>query len=187
MTATIGTLPRDQALGFLGLFVLPAMGQATLLAVVPLVALRLLGSARAVTVLYVCVGVLTIFGRFSIPLLTRLLRRRYVFTLGTGVMMVASAMFSLDHVVALALGLVLSSFAIACIETTTQLYMLDNVPRGALRHFEPIRIFASAGPWTLGPWLGVHLQGHVAPAAPFAVTALAALSVLGLFWALRPA
>ena len=187
MTATIGTLPRNQALGFLGLFVIPAMGQAILLAVVPLVALRLLGSARAVTVLYVCVGVLTVFGRFSIPLLTRLLRRRYVFTLGGCVQMLASLLFSLDSVPALACGLVLSSFAIACIEVTCQLYLLDNVPRTALRHFEPIRIFASAGPWTLGPWLGVYLQSHVAPAAPFGVTAMAAVAGLCLFWALRPA
>ena len=79
----------------------------------------------------------------------------------------------------------LSTFAFACIEITSQLYLLDRVPRHALKHFEPIRIFASAGPWTVGPWFGVYLQHTLAFAAPFGIAAGAALILLILFWSLR--
>jgi ACDE family multidrug resistance protein len=183
--ATIATLPRRQALAFLSLFFVPGVAQAILLTVVPLEALRLLGSARTVTLLYVGTGLVAVAGRFTIPYLVRLIRRRFVFSLGTFSLAVSSILLTFNRVPALAAGLVLSTFAFACVEITSQLYLLDHVPRHALKHFEPMRIFASAGPWTLGPWFGVYLQEHVAFAAPFAIAAGAALALLILFWSLR--
>jgi MFS transporter, ACDE family, multidrug resistance protein len=182
---TIGSLPRRQALTFLSLFFCPSVGQAILLTVVPLEALGLLGTARGVTLLYVATGLIAVAGRFSIPLLVGLIRRRFVFTLGTLSLALSGALLATDRLPGLAVGLVLSTFGFACIEITSQLYLLDHVARAALRHFEPVRIFAIAGPWTLGPWLGVYLQQRVGFAAPFAVTSGAALGVLALFWWLR--
>ncbi len=183
--ATIATLPRRQALAFLSLFFIPAMAQAILLTVVPLEALSLLGSAQSVTLVYVGAGLIAVVGRFSIPLLIQLIRRRFVLTLGTAALACSSLLMATNRLPALAVGLALSTFAFACIEITSQLYLLDHVPRNALRHFEPLRIFASAGPWTLGPWLGVYLQRNVGFAAPFAISGGAALALLTLFWSLR--
>ena len=182
---TIATLPRREALAFLSLFFVPGVGQAILLTVVPLEALNLLGDARAVTLLYVGTGLVAVAGRFSIPYLVRLIRRRFVFTLGTLSLAVSSILMAFNQVPALAVGLVISTFAFACIEITSQLYLLDHVPRRALRHFEPVRIFASAGPWTLGPWFGVYLQHELSFVAPFSVAAIAAGVLLILFWSLR--
>jgi MFS family permease len=153
--------------------------------VVPLEALHLLGTARAVTLLYVGAGLVTVVGRFSIPYLVRLIQKRFVFTLGTLSLAASSYLLGCDQLPALAAGLVLSAFAFACIEIISQLYLLDHIPRQALKHFEPIRIFASAGPWTLGPWLGVYLQRSLAFAAPFAIGAIAAVTLLVLFWTVR--
>ena len=108
-----------------------------------------------------------------------------MFTLGTLSLAASSILLAFNQVPALAAGLVLSTFAFACIEITSQLYLLDHVPRQALKHFEPIRIFAIAGPWTVGPWLGVYLQRNVAFVTPFAIAAGAALILLILFWSLR--
>jgi MFS family permease len=183
--ATIGALPYRKAMAFLSLFFVPAVAQAILLTVVPLEALHLLGDAQAVTLLYVAVGLVAVAGRFSIPFLVRLIQRRHVFSLGTVTLAASAALMAADRLPALAAGLALSIFATACIEVTSQLYLLDNVSRHELRHFEPMRIFASAGPWTLGPWLGVYLQRSVGFAAPFAITMVAAAAVLALFWWLR--
>jgi MFS family permease len=183
--ATIATLPRRQAGAFLSLFFVPGVAQAILLTVIPLEALNLLGTARMVTLVYVATGLVTVVGRFSIPLLVRLIQRRFVFTLGTLSLIASSALFAFDRVPTLAAALILSTFAFACIEITSQLYLLDHVSRQALKHFEPMRIFVSAGPWTLGPWFGVYLQRSVGFAAPFAIAAAAALTVLALFWWLR--
>src|SRR5215469_7635960 len=183
--ATIATLPRRQATSFLALFFVPGVAQAILLTVVPLEAFNLLGNARTVTLVYVATGLVTVAGRFSIPFLVRLIRRRFVFTLGTLSLIASSTLLAFDRVPAFAAGLILSTFAFACMEITSQLYLLDHVPRQALKHFEPMRIFVSAGPWTLGPWFGVYLQRTVAFAAPFAVAGAAAVILLILFWSLR--
>lgn len=182
---TIGALPRREALAFLSLFFVPAIAQAILLTVVPLQALYLLGSARAVTLLYVGAGLVTVVGRFSIPYLVSFSGRRFVFSLGAVSLSASSIMLALDQVPALASGLVLSAFAFACIEVASHLYLLDGVSRQALKHFEPVRIFASAGPWTLGPWFGVYLQQEVDFVAPYAVAAGAAAFLLILFWWLQ--
>jgi hypothetical protein len=185
LPATIATLPRHQALAFLSLFFVPGVAQAILLTVVPLEALGLLGNARAATLLYVVTGLVAVIGRFSIPYLVALVRRRFVITIGTIALATSSSLLALNELRLLAVSLVLSTFAFACIEITSQLYPLDHVPRHSLKHFEPIRIFASAGPWTVGPWLGVYLQRAVGFAAPFAVAACAGTILLVLFWSLR--
>jgi MFS family permease len=184
-TGSISTLPRRKAAAFLSLFFVPAVAQGILLTVVPLAALHLVGNVRAVTLLYVAAGLVAVVGRFCIPFLVRLIKRRFVFTLGGLSLAFSAALMAVNWLPALAVGLVLSTFAIACIEITSQLYLLDHVSRQELRHFEPMRIFASAGPWTLGPWLGVYLQRTVGFAAPFAITVVASAAVLALFWSLR--
>ena len=60
------------------------------------------------------------------------IRRRFVFTLGTLLLALSSALMALEHVPSLALGLVFSTFGFACVEVTSQLYLLDHVPRQAL-------------------------------------------------------
>ena len=177
--------PRGRMAPFLGVFVLPGIAQSILLTVVPLEALRLLGTARAVTLLYAVAGLAAVVGRFRIPVLVQLIQRRSVFSLGASQLAISAVLLASGSPAAFALGLALSSFAFACIEVTSNLYLLDHIPRHALRHFEPTRIFACAGPWTLGPWLGVYLQQSIAFAAPFAVAALAATVLLLFFWWLR--
>jgi MFS transporter, ACDE family, multidrug resistance protein len=179
------TLPRRHLVAFLSLFALPSAAQAILLTVVPLEALRLLGSARAVTFLYLATGLAGVVGRFSIPLLVRLLQRRFVFSLGTILLAGGAGFLAAGRLPALTCGMALSTFAFACIEITSNLYLLDHVPRHALRRFEPTRILASAGPWTLGPWLGVYLQHASGFAVPFVLAAIAAIALLALFWWLR--
>ncbi|HLB96816.1 MAG TPA: MFS transporter [Acetobacteraceae bacterium] len=183
--ATIGGLPRRKAMAFLSLFFVPAVAQAILLTVVPLEALQLVGDARAVTLLYVSAGLVAVAGRFSIPFLVRLLTRRFVFSLGALSMALSAALMAAGWLPAFAVGLPLSILAFGCVEITSQLYLMDNVARHELRRFEPVRIFASAGPWTLGPWLGVYLQRSVGFAAPFAITMAASVTVVALFWWLR--
>ncbi len=183
--AVVDGTPRRRTAIFLGLFMVPGVAQSVLLTVVPLEALRLLGTARAVTLLYIAAGLAAVIGRLSIPLLVQSIQRRFVFSLGASLLVVSAALLASGGLAAFACGLALSSFAFACIEVTSNLYLLDHIPRHALRHFEPARIFACAGPWTLGPWLGVYLQSRVTFAAPFAVAAVAAMALLVLFWWLR--
>ena len=54
--AVAGAASRRTIAIFLSLFIVPGVAQSVLLTVVPLEALRLLGTARAVTLLYIAAG-----------------------------------------------------------------------------------------------------------------------------------
>ncbi len=181
---TIAGLPARQGAAFLSLFFFPSVAQAVLLTVLPLGALHLLGTAQAVTLLYAMTGIAAVAGRFSIPFLVRQLGRRRVFAVGALALAASGVLFAIDILPAFAAGLILNAVGIACLDITSQLYLLDNVPRQALRHFEPTRIFAAAAPWTFGPWFGVHLQENFAFSAPFAVVIITAAALLILFRAI---
>jgi MFS family permease len=89
-----------------------------------------------------------------------------VFTLGTASLAMSRALFAMDWLPVFAVGIVLTGFATACVDVTSQLYLLDHASRQALRHFEPTRIFSSAAPWPFGPWLGVYLQENASSLPP---------------------
>ena len=167
------------------LFLLVSVPQTILLTVVPLEAHALLGTAGLVAVLYFGIGAFGLAGRLAIPSLTHRFRRRWVFTLGGVSLTLASALYALGTVPTLILGLAASVFAYACLEITLNLYVLDHISRRQLNRFEPIRIFVTAGPWTLGPWLGVYLRHAVAGWLPFAVAAIAGILLIAAFWLLR--
>jgi ACDE family multidrug resistance protein len=175
---------RD-TLMFAVLFLLLAVPQTILLTVVPLLAHQLLGDAGLVSILYFVVGLFGLGARLTIPLLTHLFRRRWVFTLGAACLLLAAGLYAMQAVPMLVLGLGCTVFGYACLEVTLNLYVLDHVSRRQLGRFEPIRIFVAAGPWTIGPWLGVYLQERVAWWLPFAVAASAALLLVAAFWLLR--
>ncbi len=170
---------------FAVLFLLVAVPQTILLTVVPLQALLLLGGAGKVSILYFAIGAFGLASRLAIPSLTHLFRRRWVFTLGAACLVLACGLYATYTISALVIALACTVFAYACLEIVLHLYVLDHVSRRQLGRFEPIRIFVAAGPWTIGPWLGVYLQQRVVWWLPFAVAAASAILLIGAFWLLR--
>ena len=156
-----------------------------LITVLPLQALNLLGDAQKVSMLYLGVSLIGACISLSIPVLVHHLRRRWVFSLGALATAVAALLFSLQSFPAFLAGMVVQIFAIASIEITLNLFMMDHVPRHELNRFEPMRIFFAGGAFVAGPWLGVFLQQRLGHGVPFALTALGALAVFGYFWYLR--
>jgi ACDE family multidrug resistance protein len=141
------------------------------LTVLPVESLRVMGSPAIVSLVYVGVGLAGFLGRLGIPLLTRVLRRRGVLSLGLAVLSLSMLLLWTETRAGLVFGLMLNVFAIACFESVMTLHVLDYIPRHELGRFEANRIFFSALPWTIGPWLGIYLQLNVAHWAPYAISA----------------
>jgi len=176
-------LPRPRT--FVALFTLAVIPRTLLISVLPLEALRYLGGAQQVSMLYLGVSLVGVWVSLSIPILVHHLRRRWVFSLGALATVTAAFLFSLQVFPAFLIGMVLQIFAIASIEITLNLFLMDHVPRNELNRFEPLRVFFAGGAFVLGPWLGVFLQTRLDHAAPFALTGLGALTVFAYFWYLR--
>lgn len=170
---------------FAVLFALSGFARASLVAVLPLLALAELGTPQRVSVFYFAMSALGLALSMAVPWLARTIRRRGVFTLGALLMLAALALFATRTAAGLLAGMAAYVFAAGAIEITLSLYVLDHIPRKELTRFEPLRVFVAAGAWTLGPWLGVFLQTAAAPWAPFAMSGASAAALLGYFWLLR--
>jgi MFS family permease len=181
----VAGVARPGGPAFAILFTFSGFTRAMLTAVLPLLALSQLGSPQRVSVFYFAMSAVGLAMSMSVPWLARAVKRRGVLSIGALLMIAAVALFSTGRLAGLIAGMTAYVFAAASIEISLSLYVLDHIPRRELSRFEPLRVFAAAGAWTLGPWLGVFLQGAVAPWAPFAVSGASAAALLAYFWRLR--
>jgi MFS family permease len=167
------------------LFAIESFARATLVTVIPLQAYAALQSSRAVSLMFTCVGIAGLVGSLFIPFLIRLIPRRWVYTLGALGLVVAAALFALDSPGGLLAGLVVRVLAVACLNITLSLYIMDIIRRGDFVRSEPFRLAVSGIAWTLCPSLGVYLYGQFGAIAADGLSAAAALLLLAAFWAIR--
>jgi predicted MFS family arabinose efflux permease len=167
------------------LFAIESFARAILATVIPLQAYAVLESSRAVSLMFTCVGIAGLTGSLFIPFLIRLIPRRWVYTLGALGLVLAAALFALDGPGGLLAGLVVRVLAVACLNITLNLYIMDTIRRGDFVRAEPFRLAVSGAAWTLCPSLGVYLYTQFGALAADGLSAAAALLLLGAFWTIR--
>ena len=180
-----GAIEGTNVNAFVALFTLEAVCRALPMALVPLLAKRIMGDAQSVSLAYFIVGCVALLSCLLIPGLTRLIRRRGVMTLGGLLYVAAALLYLVNEPWALIAGLSAQMVAAACLENSLSLYVLDHVPRQELGHFEPKRMLMAGAVFIVGPWLGVELMGWFGSATPFVLMAVSAAVLLATFWAMR--
>jgi len=181
----LGTASKPRAATFAGLFMLAAACRAVLITVVPLEGFALLGDAQRLSLFYFGISLIGLTGSLGVPWLVYKIRRRAVLSLGACCLGVGALLIAGHSLPSLIVGLAIHVIGMTAVDISLNLYLMDHIPRKELGRFEPLRLFFQAGPWALGPWLGVYLQSELAPWAPFAVSASAAVLLLTMFWYLR--
>jgi MFS family permease len=177
--------PRDGAVVFAIMFTLESVARATLATVITLQALALLGDARSVSLLFSTVGLSGLAASFAIPALVHYLTRRWVYTLGVGLIVGASLLLATLTVPGQMAGMLMRVFGTACLSVTTSLYIMQFINKHDLTRSEPLRLLFSASAWTVGPALGVYLYQRFGPDAAYGLSIAAALALLAFFWAMR--
>jgi MFS family permease len=162
------------------LFILSGFAQTIILTVLPVEAFRLLGDARDVSVVYFAAGSVGFLARLAIPSLGRLLDRHRVLMVGAAASCLSGVLLATETLGGLAVGLFINMFAFACFEIVLNLYVLDQIARNELGRFEAKRIFFASAPWTLGPWLGIYLQVHLASWLPFALSGATSIALIAV-------
>jgi len=173
------------AVVFALLFALDSFARALLATVVPLLALRVLGNARDVSLLFSVVGWVGVALSLFIPAIVRRYRPRWVYTLGAGLLVLAPFLLALDSLLGLASGMLARVFAAACLLNALNLYIMAYIRKRDLARSEPLRTFFSAFAWTAGPFLGVWLYHEVSPWATYLLSAGCAALLIAYFWRLR--
>lgn len=152
-------------------------------AIIPIQALRLLGDAQAVSILFFAVSIVGVAGAFVVPSIAHNLGRRSIFVVGGTCVVASSILLSLDDTIPLIAGIAFRTFGFLSLDVAFEIAIMERIPRRDLARFEPARIFFMGIAFLVGPWLGVWLSLRVGLWTPFAL--LAILTVLVCVLTLR--
>ncbi|MCI0430163.1 MAG: MFS transporter [Rhodospirillales bacterium] len=167
------------------LYSMEALARSLMATVIPLQAYALLADPAEVSALFAAVGLCGMAASFAIPALIRLTRRRHVYRLGGAALILAALLIASATVLGQAAGMLARVFGVACLNVTFNLYLTDLVGRRELVRAEPLRLAFSAAAWTIGPFLGVWMQGRWGIGSAAAGSAACALAMLVYFTHLR--
>jgi MFS family permease len=176
---------RRGALAFATLFALESLARALAATVISVQAYELLQDNQKVSVLFTLVGLGGLSASLAIPLLIRLTARRWIYTGGALLLILAGGLLATHTLAGQAGGMFLRVIGTACLNITLSLYILDHIKKQDLVRSEPLRLALSTASWTIGPYLGVYLYGEYGVWSPFLLSSLAAALVLAVFWYLR--
>ena len=169
--------------GFALLAGIEAAARGILLSVFPLAMYRALGDAGLVSELYFLVGIVSLVSGLMVPLLTRAVPRRWVFSLGTGLYLLGAAFGCIGGLL-VPVALLCNSIATATVFVCFNAYVLDTVGKAELGRLESLRLLYGGIGWTLGPVLGVWLLNWW-PVTPFVISGVVAAVMLVSFWRMR--
>lgn len=172
--------PTPSVRGFGLLAGFEAIARGILISVMPLEIYRALGAAARVSEIYFLVGLLSLGTGLMVPYVTRFVPRRWVYVGGCAIFAAGAGLGTIGGAVAMVAALAMVTAATVTIFVCFNAYVLDHIAKADLGRCETSRMFFGAFGWTLGPWLGVALLDIWRP-LPFAIAALAALTMMGVF------
>ncbi|MCP3987342.1 MAG: MFS transporter, partial [bacterium] len=138
-------------------------------ALIPVEALRHLGDAQKVSVLYFAWGLTGILAAMLVPIIVYRLGRRKVFIIGVVSVLSGTVMLALQTLPLLVAGSALRILGFLCVEIVLEIIVMERIPRRRLARFEAVRMFALGCGLILGPWLGAAMASRLVFWSPFAL------------------
>ena len=163
---------------------LDAAVRAMVISVMPLAVYDALGNAGSVSRAYFIAGIVSLVWGLMVPWATRHLPRRWMYSVGVLLYLVAMALAAVGGKIAMPLALMAMAMATATVFVCFNSYVLDYVPRAELGRSQTTNMLFAGAPWAIGPMLGVWLRQIWQP-LPFVVVICLALALLTTFWMLQ--
>lgn len=167
------------------LFAGESLLRALNVSVIPIQAYELLGSSQRVSIVATVVSFLVLITTLSLPFVLRGVRRRWVYTLGIVLVMLAALVFAANFVAGQVVATFLRNAGASILNITLSLYIMDNISKTELTKSEPVRMAISTVSWVVGPALGTWLYVHYGAVAPQIAVVIAGLVLMAGFWAVR--
>jgi hypothetical protein len=142
--------------------------------VLPVAALAVLGDARNVSLAFTLAVCFVMAISQAIPPLLRRFGAHNVYLVAAVLMLGVPLGLSLESGAGAVAAIVLRSLSAACAMNALHLMIMAHIDRRALARMEPLRVFASAGAWCIGPLIGVKLYELVSPLAAYLAAAAGA-------------
>jgi ACDE family multidrug resistance protein len=163
---------------------LEAAARGILISVFPLVMYAAFKDAKQVSALYFYVGLVSLTAGLLVPFVTRIIPRRWTYTIGALLFVLGSGLAILGTPAAVFVALLFNTVAVVTVFICTNAYVLDHIGKKDLGQAETLRLFYSSLGWMIGPAGGVWLMQRW-PAAPFLVAMVSAAAMLAMFWWMR--
>ncbi|MDO8883418.1 MAG: MFS transporter [Pseudotabrizicola sp.] len=176
--------PAPKVQSFALLSGLEAAVRGTLVSAMPLAVYDALGSAEATSSAYFVAGIVSLIWGLMVPWATRHIPRRWMYTLGCGLYLIGMSIAIVGTGWLMPVALTCLAMATATTFVCLNAYILDYIDRQNLGRSQSMQMVFAAGPWAIGPLLGVWLRSIWAP-LPFVVAGACAILLLTVFWVLR--
>lgn len=176
---------RPGAREFAILSAVEAFSRAVIAGVIPLEAYLLLKEAQTISLAYAGVGIVAFATSFMVPLALTVIRRKWIFSVGTLCMVAAPLLMLLSQALPFVTALQVRSLAVVCVNVSLNLYILDYIKRKDFVASEPLRLAFLGISWFIGPALGIFLYSRFGLLPVCLLSAGFALAALGYFWYLR--
>lgn len=177
--------PAPGPTGFAVLAGIEASLRGTLVSVWPLVMYQALGEdAGRVSLVYFSAGIASLSWGLMVPWLNRRVPRRWLYTLGASLYVVAGLLAIRGGGLATPVAMVLANCATVTVFICTNAYIMDFIARQELGRVETQKLLYSGLSWAIGPMAGVFLWKWW-PALPFLMAILFAATLTATFWYLR--
>lgn len=176
--------PTPQIRHFALLTGIEAAVRGTLVSAMPLAVYHALGDAQGTSLVYLLAGLVSLIWGLFVPSITRILPRRWTYTLGASFFLVGTVLAIHGSAWSIGLALLFNAMGTATIFVCLNAYILDYVDRSQLGRSQSVQMAYAAAPWSIGPVLGIWLYTKWPP-APFLLSGAFALLLLAVFWALR--
>ncbi len=163
---------------------LEAAVRGTLISTIPVAVYDAFGSAKNLSTVFFLAGVATLFWGLLVPRLTQIWPRRWVYSGGCLLYLVAMALFILGTPLSVQAAILVMGIATVTCFVCFNAYLLDYVARVDLGKTQSMQMVYAAAPWAIGPLAGVWMRAHWAP-LPFLVAAGFAILQVSVFLFLR--
>ena len=183
--SSVSSPRRAGAYTFALLFAVESFVRALNSTVVSLQAYDILGASQKVSVLSTSVSIVVLTTTLMLPYVLGNLRRRWAYTLGVILLMLASLALASHMLAGQAAGMLMRNTGAAMLNITLSLYIMEHIQRSELARAEPLRLSLSTFSWMTGPAFGVWLYVNYGPWGPQVVALTAACILLVIFWYLR--
>ncbi len=173
-------------IAFATLFAIECLARATLAVVLPVEALRVVGDARDVSLLFAVAAAALVLSQ-GIPPIVRRLGPGGTYVLAAAMMLAMPLSLAAGNGEGIATAVLLRSLAVALGGNALQLLIMAHIDRRELTRMEPLRVAFAAGVWCLAPSIGIRLYEQVGPWASYALAMAAPLALVAHLAVLRPA
>ena len=129
---------------------LEAAVRGTLISTVPIAVYDAFGSASNLSTVYLAAGIITLFWGLLVPRITQMLPRRWVYSTGCALYLVAMALFIMGTPMSVQAAILISGMATVTTFVCLNAYVLDYVARadlGKTQGQQIPQIITKADPW----------------------------------------